>query len=564
MQFVADRGLSQDYKTKLRGHSPWRPEDTDAEPIFVRDIEATSESDAVKKVIRDEDIRSLALIPLFAGGRVIGKFMTYHADYHDFSEAERQLAIVVARQLAFSIERHRSEEARQVAVERLRESEERFRRLSEDAPVMIWMSNAEGHCVYLNRLLRNFWGVEGDALAGFDFGSTIHPEDVDRVMQQMIGAAVRREAVLVEGRYRRHSDGAYRWLRTEARPRLSGSEFIGMMGANVDVTEEREAERALRENEQRLRVALRAGRMGMWRHDIDTGQQTWDARQFELFCVDPATAVSREFFLSRVYPPDLQQIEAEGGPGQDEDCIFDTAFRIVLPDGRLRWLAGMSVARTDENGGVVERIGVNFDITEQKETEGHLRLLVDELNHRVKNIITIVQSLAYQTFKGTAADAARRAFEGRLITLANSHSYLSGGTWEGVSLNDLVQRAFVSQGVSPGRFSLTGAAVNLHASQTFALALAFHELCTNAIKYGALSNDSGSVKVDWTQADGLRIDWLEAGGPRVQPPARRGFGSRLIDQALTKDLRGRVLLDYEPEGVRCMIEIPHATSTLWE
>jgi PAS domain S-box-containing protein len=243
MQFVADRGLSQDYKTRLRGHSPWRPEDTDAEPIFVRDIEATSESDAVKKVIRDEDIRSLAFIPLFAGGRVIGKFMTYHADYHDFSEAERQLAIVVARQLAFSIERHRSEEARQIAVERLRESEERFRRLSEDAPVMIWMSNAEGHCVYLNRLLRNFWGVEGDALAGFDFGSTIHPEDVDRVMQQMIGAAVRREAVLVEGRYRRHSDGAYRWLRTEARPRLSGSEFIGMMGANVDVTEEREAER---------------------------------------------------------------------------------------------------------------------------------------------------------------------------------------------------------------------------------------------------------------------------------------------------------------------------------
>ncbi len=557
MQFVAVRGLSAEYQNRLRGHSPWRPEETEAEPIFVRDVETTDEPEAVKAVIRQEDIRALAFIPLFGNGHVIGKFMTYHADYHDFSEAERQLAVVLARQLAFSIERHRAEEARRAAVASLRESEERFRQLSEDAPVMIWMSNPEGHCVYLNRMLRTFWGVELADLSGFDFGSTLHPDDASRVMQQMMEAAVRREPVLVEGRYRRKSDGAFRWLRTTASPRLSGNAFLGMTGANVDVTEEREAARALRENEQRLRIALQAGRMGLWRQDVLTGEQTWDARQFELLGVDPSTRVSRNFFLSRVYPPDLATVSAEDDAAWDEDAVVDTAFRIVLPDGRLRWLAGMSVGRANEDGVIVERIGVNFDITEHKENEAHLRLLVDELNHRVKNIIAIVQGLAYQTFKGTPAEAARRAFEGRLVTLANSHSYLSDGTRAGMPIGDLARRTFTSQGVSPDRFSLKGDVVFLGAGQEFALALAFHELCTNAIKYGALSNESGRVALEWSQSQtkALSIIWLERGGPRVVPPARRGFGSRLIDQALVKELQGRAVIEFEPDGVRCAIEV---------
>jgi PAS domain S-box-containing protein len=560
MQFVASRGLSEEYRERLRGHTPWRPDDTSAEPIFVSDIDATDEPTAVKSVIRNENIRSLAFIPLFGNGRVIGKFMTYHAGYHEFSKAERQLAVVVARQLAFSIERYRAEAARRAAVDSLKESEERFRQLSEDAPVMIWMSDAQGHCLYLNRVLRDFWGVELDDIAGFDFQTTIHPDDAARVAGEMMNAAIGRVPVLVEGRYRRSADGTYRWLRTQARPRLIGDEFVGMTGANVDVTDEREAERTLRESEQRLRVALSAGRMGTWRHDIRTGEEIWDARQRELFGIDPETPVSRSFRLSRIYPPDLPKVDAGAGEDLGEDRASDTEFRVVLPDGRLRWLAGMSVARVDESGAPVERIGVNFDISEQKETEGRLRLLVDELNHRVKNILTVVQSLAYQTFKGTAADGARRAFEGRLMTLASSHSYLSHGEWEGVLLNALAQRTFISQGVAAGRFSLTGPTVLLQPNQAFALALAFHELCTNAIKYGALSNDRGCVNVEWTQGEALRICWREADGPEVRSPGTRGFGSRLIDQALARDLRGHVSLAFEPAGVQCTIEIPPTTA----
>jgi PAS domain S-box-containing protein len=480
--------------------------------------------------------------------------MTYYPDQHDFSEREQQLATVVARQLAFSIDRDRSEEARQSALGRLRESEERFRVLSELAPVMIWMSDAEGHCLYLNKLLREFWGVKQEELLSFQWQSTMHPEDAPKIGQAMIDGINRRQAVTVEGRYRRQSDGAYRWLNTLAQPRWSGEQFLGMMGVNVDATESREAEDILRGSEQRLRVALRAGRMGTWRYDTRTGVQHWDARQYELFGIDPGAPVTREVFLSRVYPPDLANVDVHDGrlPRREGD-ILDTSFRIVLPDGSLRWLAGHSVGH--EFGGAVERIGVNFDITEQKETERKLRLLVDELNHRVKNTLSIVQSLAYQTFKNTSADEARRIFEGRLITLANSHSYLTDESWEGTPLATLLVQAFSTQGVATERFSLLGPPVMLGANQSFALALAFNELCTNATKHGALSNDRGRIQVEWKQPGPLQIVWSEADGPPVSPPKRRGFGSKLIEQSLAKDLNGQLSIKFNPEGVQCFIEI---------
>jgi two-component sensor histidine kinase len=332
-----------------------------------------------------------------------------------------------------------------------------------------------------------------------------------------------------------------------------------MIGVNVDITDAREAERVLRESAQQLRIALRAGRMGIWRANLETGKQAWDAREYELFGVDPSTPVSREVFLSRVHPADVHKVDAAEHSPLTEEQVLDTSFRIVLPDGSIRWLAGHSVAGPDILGGV-ERIGVNFDITEQKETEQRLLLLVDELNHRVKNTLAIVQSLAYQTFKGTSAEDARRAFEGRLITLANSHSYLTNSDWDGVVLDALLKQAFSSQGVGEHRFSLSGPRAQLKTKSAFALALAFHELCTNAIKHGALANDNGRIDVAWRSGESLNIEWKESGGPPVSPPTRRGFGSKLIEQSLAKDLRGRVATNFEPEGMQCLIEIPRSTS----
>ncbi|CAN5341993.1 hypothetical protein BH10PSE9_BH10PSE9_00250 [soil metagenome] len=434
MQFVAWRGLSDRYRATLAGHSPWKPGDLHAEPIFVANIDATDEPDWIKTEIGAEGIRALAFIPLMAHGRVIGKFMTYYGDSHVFAENEIHLAVTIARQLGFSIERMRSDDARRVVEEELRESEERFRLMAEQAPVMIWTSDSGGRCLHLNRLLREFWGVDGRDGEDFDWSVTMHPDDVAVVGSAMGAGLKAQQAVVIEGRYR-NADGEYRILRTDARPRFSsGGEFLGM-------------------------------------------------------------------------------------------------------------------------------IGVNVDVSERKRSEAQRDLLLAELNHRVKNTLAVVQGIAHQTFRGDAATpAARKAFEGRLVALSAAHNLLTRSNWENASLQQLASEAFQSQGVDERRVSLRGPSVLLPAKPALAIALALHELCTNAVKYGSLSGDAGRIDVEWhREANGkpmLRLLWREVDGPLVAPPARTGFGSRLIQQALARDLDGEVELKFNPSGLICTIDAP--------
>jgi len=178
MRFVAWKGISEQYRKAVDSHSPWTPETFDATPIFVPDIREANEPGALKTVIEGEGIRGLAFIPLVRNGRVIGKFMTYYRDPHQFSERETRLASTIARQLSLSLDRIMAEE-------QLRESELRFRLMSEHAPVMIWISDAAGKCLHLNRLLRSFWGLKEAAIPDFDWSATIHPDDVQAVGEQI-------------------------------------------------------------------------------------------------------------------------------------------------------------------------------------------------------------------------------------------------------------------------------------------------------------------------------------------------------------------------------------------
>jgi PAS domain S-box-containing protein len=243
MQFVAWRGLSQGYRTALAGHSPWSATDTDPAPIFVADIRTTDESDRVKAEIAREGIVSLGFVPLTVRGRVIGKFMTYYPDHHDFSPHERELAIAIARQLSFAIERQRIEDSRQMALEDLRLSEHRFKTMSENAPVMIWMSDSLGKCEHLNQRLRDFWGVAEEDVATFDWHQTLHPDDGEALVARMIEAVTHARPVNVKARYR-SAAGSWHWLETTAHPRYAADgQFIGMIGVNVDVTQREEIER---------------------------------------------------------------------------------------------------------------------------------------------------------------------------------------------------------------------------------------------------------------------------------------------------------------------------------
>ncbi len=201
------------------------------------------------------------------------------------------------------------------------------------------------------------------------------------------------------------------------------------------------------------------------------------------------------------------------------------------------------------------------EIARRAAVEEQQKLLLHELNHRVKNTLATVQSIAAQTLRTSPEpDAFREAFEKRLVALSKAHNLLATSNWRGASLHDLVRRELEPHGVDDaGRISISGPVLWLPPAQALALAMVLHELATNAARHGALSRPTGRVDLSWSvaaEADGqrLRMVWRELGGPQVRPPARRGFGSRLIERGLAQELGGTARLLFEPEGLRCIIE----------
>lgn len=199
------------------------------------------------------------------------------------------------------------------------------------------------------------------------------------------------------------------------------------------------------------------------------------------------------------------------------------------------------------------------DVTERLRGEQHLRLVVNELNHRVKNTLAMMQAVAAQTFR-SAEDLpqAKASFSSRIMALARANDLLTGENWEGASLIDIIAGVSVAHaGNEPDRFSARGPVVRLSPKAALSLSMAMHELATNAVKYGALSNETGRVDVVWRVTSGqLRIEWRESGGPPVMAPTRRGFGSRLVENGLAGELGGTAELHFNPEGLLCVIEAP--------
>lgn len=192
-------------------------------------------------------------------------------------------------------------------------------------------------------------------------------------------------------------------------------------------------------------------------------------------------------------------------------------------------------------------------------------MLIDELNHRVKNTLSTVQSITRQALR-TETDPAviRESIESRIFALSRSHDLLTRDNWEGAGLHDLIEAALEPFGVTDGRaerFVVTGENIKLAPKATLALGIAFNELATNAVKYGAFSNDAGTIGIAWTlepspEGDRLILHWREKNGPPVEPPSRKGFGSHVLERGLAHELEGTVEIDYRIDGVVCTIDVP--------
>jgi len=201
-------------------------------------------------------------------------------------------------------------------------------------------------------------------------------------------------------------------------------------------------------------------------------------------------------------------------------------------------------------------------VAERRAAE-HQRLLIDELNHRVKNTLATVQSIATQTLRN--AETTAQAYEGletRLLALSRAHDVLTRESWEGADLVEVVAQAIAPYRASDGsRFRIEGQSVRINPRMSLAIAMALQELATNAVKYGALSTAAGTIEVVWSVSNGatpprLNLRWGEAGGPPVRAPKRRGFGSRLIERNLARDLDGTVEIAFAETGVVCTVDAP--------
>ncbi|MFL5134053.1 MAG: sensor histidine kinase, partial [Microvirga sp.] len=237
--------------------------------------------------------------------------------------------------------------------------------------------------------------------------------------------------------------------------------------------------------------------------------------------------------------------------------------------GETRWHRIIATPRHLESGGVVWD-GIQIDITDPTRSEERLRLRINELNHRVKNTLATVQSLASQSFRGLKTGsvqdlpALHATFEARLFALARGHDILTRENWEGASLGEIVTQAFApyrDMADDGSRIRIDGPDLRVAPPMALSLSMALHELCTNAVKYGALGAPDGRVRISWSTLKGsagsrLVLRWEERGGPPVAAPTRTGFGSRLIQEGLAQELNGDVRLVYNPEGVVCIVDVP--------
>ena len=314
-----------------------------------------------------------------------------------------------------------------------------------------------------------------------------------------------------------------------------------------------------RKAEERLKFALDSGRMGSW--DLDVATRAYEASDLckRNYGRRPDETFTFADLVATIHPEDRPRILAAIESAIRDGAEYDVEYRVVHPSGELRWLhARGRAAQTADDGGVRRLAGVSLDITERKRADERQKLLVNELNHRVKNSLATVQSIAAQTLRSSASpEFFREAFETRLIALSQTHDLLTRESWEGASLREVFDvELHAMAGEDRVVFDYT-ADVRLNPKAAVALGMGIHELATNAVKYGALSIPDGRVSVAWTlEEDLLRLVWTERGGPTVTPPARRGFGARLLERGLAAELSGGVELTYDAAGLVCQMALP--------
>jgi PAS domain S-box-containing protein len=319
----------------------------------------------------------------------------------------------------------------------------------------------------------------------------------------------------------------------------------------------------LLESEQQLRLATEAAEIGLWDLDTVTDTLFWPPRVKAMFGISPDVPVSMADFYAGVHPDDKEATVAAfaGACDPQRRALYDVEYRAVgKEDGVIRWIAAKGRAVFDADGKCVRVIGTALDISKRKEADERQVLLAREVDHRARNALAVIQSIIRLTRAKTVDDYVQ-AIEGRIKALARAHTLLSDSRWHGADLATLV-----TEELAPYRggdkITIRGPDISLQPATAQGLALALHELATNAAKHGALSSPSGKITLDWQlHSDSLALNWAETGGPGIGSPSSRSFGLKVIIASIEQQLGGKTAFDWNPKGLRCAFSIPRSELT---
>jgi PAS domain S-box-containing protein len=439
----------------------------------------------------------------------------------------------------------------------LRESEARYRALYNDNPSMYFTVDAAGTVLSVNQFGAQALGYTDAELVGQPVLKVIHAEDWEAARQQL-ALCVRNPSKLVKGEIRKvHRDGSVLWVRESARAVRDPDGRTVSLIVCEDITERKRAETSLKEGEARLQEALTAGKVMAFEWDAVTGQSRHSGNADRILGLAEGSR-----FLSQVHVDDRVNLKAHIRGLSPGNPSYALVFRFFRSDGRQVWLEETANGEFGGSGRLLRIKGLTRDITERKELEDHKNALVSELDHRVKNVLATVSAVASRTQETSSSMADFvAALDGRIKSMATTHELLSSQRWWGIPLAELVRRELAPYATTDNT-RIDGPDVVLRAEAGQTLAMVFHELATNAAKFGALSVGSGRVSVRWCfRRNGhveshLAIQWEESGGPEVEPPTRSGFGTSIVHELIPYELGGSVDLVHAHDGVRCNLEIP--------
>jgi PAS domain S-box-containing protein len=358
----------------------------------------------------------------------------------------------------------------------------------------------------------------------------------------------------------RHKDGHTFPVHVTDSPVLDDSrQMVGIVGISMEITDRVRTLAALASSEERLRIAQHAGGIGTFEWNIRSGEVMVTEEFCRIWGIGSHASIRVGAFAEFVHPEDRHLI-ATSMASSLEDLVGYTEYRIIRQDDReVRWLARRGEIMRDAGGLPSRIVGAVYDITDRKQMEQQRQLLMQELTHRVKNTLAMVQAISTQTLRSAPSlEAAGTIFSERLAALARANDTLLQENWSSASIGVIVEGATQSHN-DHGRIHYGGPNVHLGPKTALALSLALHELCTNAAKYGALSVATGQVEITWHvsgegNAAQFRFRWQEIGGPRVKAPDRKGIGSRLIERSLAGSFGNKAEIGYEPTGVVWSIE----------